>query len=157
MGKTTVGIELAKKLNRNFIDSDALLEKKLGMPLWRFAREKGLSEFRHQEGALIQTLMKRTSNKNHVIALGGGFVDWAPSFDTVFQSKNFRIHIEMNPNDLWKRIQEEDKHWVSPLPTKEIFTMLFMERRRKFQALSHNDILCLGKKPVDIDSLLIDD
>ena len=44
-GKTTI----ARKLDPDFVDMDALLEGRLGMPIARFFEEKGEAAFRQLE------------------------------------------------------------------------------------------------------------
>lgn len=70
-GKTTIGRQIAKKLNRVFFDSDKEIEKRTGasIPLiFELEQEEG---FRNRESAMIRELVNRD---NIVLATGGGVV-----------------------------------------------------------------------------------
>jgi shikimate kinase len=68
-GKTTVGRLLSKKLNREFIDSDDVIEKEFGMPASDIFKKYGEQVFREKEKNIITRLC---TQKNLVISLGGG-------------------------------------------------------------------------------------
>lgn len=70
-GKTTVGKQLAAKLQREFIDIDQLLEERLGVSIAEFFARQGEKAFRKLEKEAISTAARR---KNLVIATGGGAV-----------------------------------------------------------------------------------
>ena len=53
-GKTTI----ARKLDSDFVDMDALLEGRLGMPIARFFEEKGEAAFRQLEEEVLADLLK---------------------------------------------------------------------------------------------------
>jgi len=70
-GKTTVGKALAKELNMDFIDTDSLIEKKIGKKIFEIFSESGEEVFRKYEEKIISNV----SNKdNYVISTGGGVV-----------------------------------------------------------------------------------
>ena len=70
-GKTSVGKKLAKALNKKFIDTDALIEQKLGMPINKYLNEDNEPEFRRIESLVIAEVSKEN---NAVIATGGGII-----------------------------------------------------------------------------------
>ncbi len=71
-GKTTVGRELAKKLNLSFADSDELIEKRAKLSVREIFKEKGEPEFRRLETeALIEACAK---DEPMVLAVAGGAV-----------------------------------------------------------------------------------
>lgn len=70
-GKSSVGRTLARKLTKNFIDSDQEIERRTGVSVsWIFDQE-GEAGFRARERALIKELVQ---GKNMVLATGGGVV-----------------------------------------------------------------------------------
>lgn len=70
-GKTTVGRRLAHRLNRDFIDTDELIEEKANQAIPEIFARYGESHFRQQERAVIATVSQL---KPSVVALGGGAV-----------------------------------------------------------------------------------
>jgi len=68
-GKTTIAKELAKLLNRPFIDTDEQIEQELGMPTTEIFSKYGEAFFRKKEKEHILSLIKK---EGKVVALGGG-------------------------------------------------------------------------------------
>ena len=69
VGKSTIGKNLAKKLNYNFIDVDKIIEAKEGLSINSIFKKKSESYFRKIENEI--TLFELKKN-NSVISLGGG-------------------------------------------------------------------------------------
>ena len=69
VGKSTIGKNLAKKLNYNFIDVDKIIEAKEGLSINSIFEKKSESYFRKIENEI--TLFELKKN-NSVISLGGG-------------------------------------------------------------------------------------
>ncbi|MBE5784908.1 MAG: shikimate dehydrogenase [Clostridiales bacterium] len=70
-GKSTVGKRLAQLTGREWIDTDALIEKKAAMPIPEIFKTKGERAFRDMETEVIASLAGRMGL---VIATGGGAV-----------------------------------------------------------------------------------
>jgi shikimate kinase len=70
-GKTVVGKVLAAKLGREFIELDAMIEKKAGKTIPEIFQQDGEIGFRELE---IEVTKEVASKKNAVIACGGGLV-----------------------------------------------------------------------------------
>lgn len=70
-GKTTVGKLLAKKLVWEFIDTDDVIEKKVGMRIKTIFKKFGEPYFREVESKTAKEVGKL---KNVVIATGGGII-----------------------------------------------------------------------------------
>jgi shikimate kinase len=70
-GKTAVGKILAEKLGKDFLELDALIEKKAGKSIPAIFRDEGEIAFREFEIAVTREVSAR---KNAVIACGGGIV-----------------------------------------------------------------------------------
>jgi shikimate kinase len=70
-GKSTIGNIIARRLHREFQDSDQLIEKRTGVDIARIFDIEGEQGFRDRESnALIELL----SQDNRVIATGGGSI-----------------------------------------------------------------------------------
>ena len=70
-GKSTVGAMLAQVLDCEFIDSDAVIEQKLGMSISEIFIQKSEQYFRQIEKQVVLDLLKETDG---VLSLGGGSV-----------------------------------------------------------------------------------
>lgn len=68
-GKSTIGRHLAKALERNFIDLDKEIVRKVGKPIPEIFEQNGEKYFRKVESELLFEFSKLS---NKVIALGGG-------------------------------------------------------------------------------------
>ena len=69
VGKTTIGKLVAKKLYRDFVDTDEESEKEFGMPTTKIFETLGEKTFRDKERSLIVGLSEQPLK---VISLGGG-------------------------------------------------------------------------------------
>ena len=71
-GKTTVGHIMAERLGQPFVDSDVLIEQRLGRDIRDIFRTEGEPYFRQLEHATVAALVR---GQDAVIALGGGAVE----------------------------------------------------------------------------------
>jgi 3-dehydroquinate dehydratase type I len=71
-GKTTVGHIMAERLGQPFVDSDVLIEQRLGRDIRDIFRTEGEPYFRRLEHATVAGLVR---GQDAVIALGGGAVE----------------------------------------------------------------------------------
>ncbi len=69
-GKTAVGVILSRRLNIPFIDTDALIEKKIGCSINDIFSQKGEVYFRECEREIIRDLPSYPS----VVSVGGGAI-----------------------------------------------------------------------------------
>ena len=82
-GKTTVGTGAAARLGRTFLDADAVLEQKTGMPIPEIFRLEGEEGFRQRETAVLAELGKQSGL---VIATGGGCVTRPENYPLLHQN-----------------------------------------------------------------------
>jgi shikimate kinase len=70
-GKSTIGNIIARRLHREFQDSDHYIEKRTGVDIARIFDIEGEQGFRDRESSALKELL---SQNNRVIATGGGSV-----------------------------------------------------------------------------------
>ena len=70
-GKSTVGRQLAKSLNMEFVDCDREIEERTGVTIAIIFEVEGEEGFRKRERAMIEQLTERDGI---VLATGGGVV-----------------------------------------------------------------------------------
>ena len=100
-GKTTVGRELARRLQFRFVDMDALLEERQGRTIRQIFESDGEAHFRQLEAAMCREL---ADQQRCVIATGGGaLVDRANL--AAFTAHNLVICLDCEPEELWQRLE----------------------------------------------------
>jgi shikimate dehydrogenase len=82
-GKSTLGKELAVKLNKDFTDTDALIEAKTGRSIPDIITDDGEAAFRNIERGVVADISKRAGQ---VIATGGGSVLLNENRDALMQN-----------------------------------------------------------------------
>lgn len=70
-GKTTIGKELATLLNKEYIDTDLLIEEKINMPISYYLTKDNEVDFRNIEEEVIKNVSKKN---NQIISTGGGII-----------------------------------------------------------------------------------
>lgn len=70
-GKSTIGRQLARLLNMEFVDSDQQIEKRTGATIALIFEIEGEAGFRSREAAVIDEL---SAQPNTVLATGGGAI-----------------------------------------------------------------------------------
>ena len=102
-GKSTVGALLAQKLNMNFVDIDAEIEKKEKITISEIFMQKGEPYFREAE---TQTIKDFTSQNNQIISTGGGAVQDKKNLGILKQNCTV-IYLKASPEVLFSRIKED--------------------------------------------------
>jgi len=137
-GKTTI----ARKLDPDFVDMDALLEDRLGMPIARFFEEKGEAAFRQVESKVLADLLKT----DQVISTGGGVVI-SPRNRALLKQNPDNIYLKADFEILYQRISA-DKDNQRPLflkNSKEELLAIFKERQAWYEEVA--------SQVVDVSSL----
>lgn len=145
-GKSTVGIRLARRLEREFIDVDRELESRLGVDIPTVFDLEGEEGFRRRESRLIDEL---TGRAGLVLATGGGVV-LLPVNRQALASRGLVVYLRATPSDLWQRLRR-DKH--RPLlqgenPRQRIFDLL--EQRDPLYLAIADHVVGTGRQSVDL-------
>lgn len=102
-GKTSVGRELARRLGRDFIDLDDVIEKRAGCTINEIFRDKGEAHFRELEKAVI----REYSRKNKfIIAAGGGAVIFDENVQHLKQN-GLMICLKASADEILNRVKGE--------------------------------------------------
>ena len=128
-GKSTV----ARGLDPDFVDMDALLEDQLGMPIARFFEEKGEAAFRQLEEEVLADLLKT----DKVISTGGGIVISQRNRD-LLKTNSDNIYLKADFETLYQRIAA-DKDNQRPLflnNSKEELRDIFQERQTWYEEVA---------------------
>ena len=104
-GKTTIGIQLAKKLFLNFTDLDEFIEEKEQKSIKEIFEQKGEIYFRKIEHKYLKQFIKE--NESFVLSLGGGTPCYAGNLDLILNDKNnLSFYLRGSISTLFKRLTE---------------------------------------------------
>jgi shikimate kinase len=104
-GKTTIGARLAKRLHLPFLDSDQLIEQKIGYSISYIFDFQGEQYFRQLEHDTILDLL--TNHPPHILATGGGaFIQ--PNIRSIIQSSAISIWLKADLSVLLERVQRRN-------------------------------------------------
>ena len=142
-GKSTI----ARGLDPDFVDMDALLEDRLGMPIARFFEEKGEAAFRQVEEEVLADLLKT----DQVISTGGGIVI-SPRNRALLKQNLDNIYLKADFETLYQRISA-DKDNQRPLflnNSKEDLAAIFDERQAWYEEVASQIVDVSSLSPEEI-------
>ncbi len=128
-GKSTI----ARDLDPDYLDMDALIEKRLGMSITEFFAEKGEEAFRQIESEILADLLQR----DQVVSTGGGVVISQRNRD-LLKTNSDNIYLKADFETLYQRIAA-DKGNQRPLfqkNSKEELAAIFQERQAWYEEVA---------------------
>ena len=142
-GKTTI----ARKLDSNFVDMDALLEDRLGMPIARFFEEKGEVAFRQVEEEVLADLLKT----DQVVSTGGGVVISQKNRALLKQNPD-NIYLKADFETLYQRISadEDNQRPLFLKNSKEDLAVIFKERQAWYEEVASQIVDVSSLNPDEI-------
>lgn len=102
-GKTTVGRQLARRLGREFLDSDHEIVERTGVPVTTIFEIEGEEGFRRREAQAIAELSDRD---NIVLATGGGAV-LNPANRARLRETGWVVYLNVPPALLFERTRHD--------------------------------------------------
>jgi shikimate kinase len=112
-GKSTVGRQLAKRINLNFLDSDAIIENRIGSSIREYFEREGEESFRDAEQRVIAELTQRDGNSAElgssakcILSTGGGAVLRQANRDNL-RASGYVIYLRSNPDEIFKRLRHD--------------------------------------------------
>lgn len=104
-GKSTIGRQLARRLQLPFVDMDQRLEQQLGMEIRAFFAAHGEAAFRDHEAALLAQLAATTGPM--VLSTGGGVV-LRPENRTALQQGFAQVfYLRAGPEEIYRRLRHD--------------------------------------------------
>ena len=102
-GKSTVGRQLARRLNLPFIDSDHVIEERLGCSIRDYFEREGEESFRNLEQATLDEL---TQLPGGVLSTGGGAV-LRPANRRHLHERGQVFYLKSSPDELYRRLRQD--------------------------------------------------
>lgn len=102
-GKSTVGRQLARRLHWPFLDSDTVIEERLGCSIRAFFEREGEAAFRDIEQSVIAEL---AAGERKVLATGGGAVLREANRRTLHDLTTV-VYLRSSPEDLFRRLRHD--------------------------------------------------
>lgn len=155
-GKTTVGKNLSRLLNAEFVDTDEQIEKQQGRSISEIFASDGETAFRDMETEYLKAYLKECDNKerNAIISTGGGMA--LREVNQELLKKIGRVfYLKVNPETVYERIKGDTKRPLlqceNPL---EKITQMLSERELYYQNTANEVIQVDNKKQNEIAEII---
>ena len=102
-GKSTIGRQLAARLNLQFFDSDSVIERRLGCSIREFFEREGEPAFRDIEQTVIDDL---SQTPNCVVSTGGGSV-LRPANRDMLRTRCETVYLHSPPQEIFRRLRND--------------------------------------------------
>ncbi|MEA5460276.1 shikimate kinase [Arcicella sp. LKC2W] len=151
-GKSTLGRQLAKRLNFQFIDMDDLITNQELSSVFDIFKFKGEDYFRQVESKVLKGI---APNQKLVIATGGGVPCFFDNMEYI-KANGTSIFLNVPPEDLLKRIHKTDVNNRPLIDKRKADDELLKELTARFeyrlQFYEKADLQIDGN--IDVDQLL---
>ncbi|MGD8541370.1 MAG: shikimate kinase [Desulfobacteraceae bacterium] len=141
VGKSTVGVLLAKELGLSFLDTDLGIQAAQGRSLQAIIDREGVARFREIEERCVLALTCR----RHVIATGGSVV-YSPRAMAHLGAMGAIVLLELDAEGLMLRLGNLQTRGVLRAPGQTI-AELCSERRPLYRRYAHLRIDCRDQTP----------
>lgn len=111
-GKSTIGRQLARRLGRPFIDTDQLIEQRVGLSIREFFEREGEESFRDLEQSVIDEL---TLGEPCVISTGGGAV-LRPANRQHLKQRTQAVYLHSAPEEVFRRLRHDRNRPLLQVP-----------------------------------------
>jgi 3-dehydroquinate synthase/shikimate kinase/3-dehydroquinate synthase len=138
-GKTTVGHIIAERLGLPFVDSDVLIEQRLGRNIREIFTSKGEAYFRELEHVTVAELVR---GQEAVIALGGGAVE-DPRTRAVLRNARV-VYLRISYDEALARVQGDE---YRPMLHRPDLDEVYKRRLPVYEELAAITIDTAGRRP----------
>ena len=142
VGKSTLGVLLAKELGLEFVDTDLNIQTREGKSLQEIMDERGYLALREVEAQVLQELNFASPK---VVATGGSAV-YSPEGMAHLASFGRVIYLALSLDALRGRIHNYENRGIARAPGQS-FESLMEERVQLYRKYSDIEVDCEGKTP----------
>lgn len=141
-GKSTIGRHLAKQMNKEFYDSDRVIEERTGVDIATIFEIEGESGFRDREEQIIQELCEMN---DIILATGGGSILRSKNRENM-KKKGHVVYLRTSAELLYSRIRYDKSRPLmqteSPLDTLK----KLLDDREPFYLEVADTVIMTGKQ-----------
>lgn len=147
-GKTRVGSELASRTGLAFLDTDTMVEARLGQPIAELWSDTGEDAFRRAEAEAVVEAAQRPPA---VVATGGGVVLSDPNIDTM-RATGLVVWLDASPLTLAQRVgTDRARPLLAGTATPEtVLREILGQRRHRYRRAAHARVSSEGRKVIDV-------
>jgi len=149
-GKSTVGVILAKKAMKDFVDTDILIQKSQSRPLQDIVDTDGYLALREIEEAELLKL----DVHNHVISTGGSAV-YGDRAMAHLKSDGIAVFLDVTLDTLEARVPDFSTRGLAKRPDQS-FSELFEERNSLYRKYADFTVKCDGLTPEQVCAAIIE-
>jgi len=124
-GKTTLGKALARRLGREFVDTDKVLVERTGVSVSTIFEIEGEEGFRRRESAVLAELAERD---DCVVATGGGAV-LSPDNRRLMHDNGTVVYLRARLDSLWERTRQDTSRPLLRTPDPRATLADLLEKR----------------------------
>lgn len=144
-GKTTIGRQLATRLDRKFYDSDREIEKSTGVDVALIFEIEGEEGFRLRETKMINELAKKQKS---VIATGGGSVLSEENRACIKQNGKV-IYLKSSQEKIFERTFRDKKRPLLETEDRMATIKELLEKRGPLYEEIADLIICTDHRPIN--------
>lgn len=144
-GKTTIGRQLATRLDRKFYDSDREIEKRTGVDVALIFEIEGEEGFRLRETKMISELAKKQKS---VIATGGGSVLSEENRACIKQNGKV-IYLKSSQEKIFERTFRDKKRPLLETEDRMATIKELLEKRGPLYEEIADLIICTDHRPIN--------
>lgn len=133
-GKSTIGRQLARRLQASFFDSDQVIEERIGCTIRQYFEMKGEEPFRAIEEAVLDEL----SAKGHCILATGGGAVLRPANRQHLRDRGKVVYLKSTPEELFRRLRhDQNRPLLQVADPLERLIELFAQRDPLYRETAH--------------------
>lgn len=149
-GKSTVGVILAKTVNKDFVDTDLLIQKREGKTLQEIINSRGNEAF----GEIEEQVLMDFDGENCVVSTGGSAI-YYPDVMEKFRREGRVIYIKVSLDTVLERLHNIKTRGVT-LGEGQTLEDLYKERTPLYEKRSEITIEADGMSVEDVVTAIVE-
>lgn len=145
-GKSTIGRRLAKRLNKDFYDSDHVIEERTGVDIATIFEIEGEQGFREREEQVIAELCQMT---DIILATGGGCILRDTNRKNIQQGGHV-VYLQTSANLLYSRIRHDKSRPLMQTNNPKNTLKKLLNDREPYYLEVADTVVMTGKQKVSI-------